>query len=395
MQPSTRYIISTGLAIFSMFFGAGNLMYPLVVGLTSGQYTTFGMMGFLLTAVCLPVLGLIGIILFDGNYHAFFDRLGNTLGNTLLTICMFIIGPVIAIPRIVTLSHTMTAPFIPITFLQESTPLASFIFACVFLGLTFLATYRAKKVVSIIGNVISPLLLVSLITIIIKGIITAQEVITTTETPLSAFTNNTMRGYETLDLLGAIFFTTVIVANLKQSFPQASSKKLATIGLKSGLIGTSLLGLVYAGMSYLGAYHGHAFTMINAGELFREISFKILGSHGAFIIGIAVLMACLSTAIALSAVTAQFLREQLQKKTNLIISYRNALITILCASIPLSVFGLDQVLALTGGAITYIGYPVIITLTTCNTLYKLTGFKPVLTPTIITFILATAKYYWL
>ncbi len=395
MQPSTRYLVSTGLAIFSMFFGAGNLMYPLVVGLTSGQYTTFGMMGFLLTAVFLPVLGLISMILFDGNYQAFFDRLGHTLGNILLTTCVIIIGPLIAIPRITTLSHTMTAPFIPITFLQQSTPLASFIFACLFLGVTFLATYRATKVVSIIGNVISPLLLLSLITIIVKGIITAQDVIATTETPLSAFANNAMRGYETLDLLGAIFFTTVIVTTLRQSFPQASSKQLATVGLKSGLIGTSLLGLVYVGMSYLGAYHGHAFTAINAGELFREISFKILGSHGAFVIGIAVLMACLSTAIALSTITAQFLKNQLQKYTNITISYKYALITILCASMPLSVFGLDQVLALTGSAITYIGYPVIITLTICNTLHKLTGFKPVLVPTIITFVAATAKYYWL
>jgi LIVCS family branched-chain amino acid:cation transporter len=378
-----------------MFFGAGNLMYPLVVGLTSGQYTTFGMIGFLLTAVCLPVLGLISMILFDGNYNEFFNRLGNTLGNKLLALCMFIIGPVIAIPRIVTLSHTMTSPFIPVTLLQTSTPLASFIFACLFLGLTFLATYRATKVVNIIGNIISPILLISLITIIIKGILTAEKVISSTETAITAFTNNVMRGYETLDLLGAIFFTTVIITNLKQSFPQASSKKLATIGLKSGLIGTSLLGLVYVGMSYLGAYHGHEFTMINAGELFREVSFKILGSNGACVIGISVLMACLSTAIALSTITALFLKEQLQKNINLTISYRNSLITILFASIPLSVFGLDQVLALTGGAITYIGYPVIITLTVCNTLYKLTGFKPVLTPTLIIFFITTIKYYWL
>jgi len=395
MQPSSRYLISTGLAIFSMFFGAGNLMYPLVVGLTSGKYTVFGMIGFLLTAVCLPVLGLISMILFNGDYQAFFNRLGHVLGNTLLTACIIIIGPLIAIPRITTLSHTMIAPFIPIAFLQETTPLASFVFACLFLGLTFLATYRASKVVSIIGNVISPLLLLSLATIIIKGIMTAQEVIATTETPFSSLTNNAIRGYETLDLLGAIFFTTVIITTLRQDFAKASSKQLAAVGLKSSLIGTSLLGIVYIGMSYLGAHHGHAFTMINAGELFREISFKILGSYGAFIIGIAVLMACLSTAIALGTVTAQFLRDQVQTYANVSLSYKNALIAILCASIPLSVFGLDKVLELTGGAITYIGYPVIITLTVCNTLHKLTGFKPVLVPTLVTFVVATAKYYWL
>ena len=139
-KPSS-YIITVGLAIFSMFFGAGNLVFPLKVGLESGCHTGFGMAGFILTAVCLPLLGLIAMILFDGNYDAFFERLGKNIGKVILFMCMVVIGPLLAIPRIVTLSHTMIAPFIPIPFLQSTNPQSSFVFALLFLGVTFVATY--------------------------------------------------------------------------------------------------------------------------------------------------------------------------------------------------------------------------------------------------------------
>src|ERR1700742_4703721 len=149
---STTFV--TGLAIFSMLFGAGNLMYPLKVGMVSGELNWLGMLGFFITAICLPLTGLIAMILFDGNYETFFNRVGKIPGELLIFSCMMIIRPVLAIPRITTLSHTMMAPFMPI--LNVITPLNSFIFSLIFLGVTFLATYRENKIVSILGNVISP-----------------------------------------------------------------------------------------------------------------------------------------------------------------------------------------------------------------------------------------------
>jgi LIVCS family branched-chain amino acid:cation transporter len=102
-----KHIISTGLAIFSMLFGAGNLMYPLQVGMVSGPLTWIGMIGFAITAVCLPIAGLIGMLLFNGDFRAFYYRLGPVAGSILLFISILIIGPMVAIPRITTLSHTI------------------------------------------------------------------------------------------------------------------------------------------------------------------------------------------------------------------------------------------------------------------------------------------------
>lgn len=384
-QNGTFIIFSVGLAIFSMLFGAGNLMYPLEVGMISGEYTVYGMLGFLATSVCLPVIGLISMILFDGNYCSFFLRAGKITGNLFLFVCIVIIGPLLAIPRIVTLSHVMIAPFLPIPFLQEITYSSSFIFSLIFLGITFIATYRESKIIDLLGKVISPLLLLSLIIIIGKGFLSSGEIVPTESTIWELIKRNFILGYQTLDLLGAIFFASIVLTLLRSTFGEdkKSPHELAVIGCKAGLIGVSLLSLVYVGMAFLGMYHGHGLSLLNAGQLFREISFIVLGSHGAIIISTAVLMACFSTSIALSAVVSEYLQDMIGHKN---LSYANALLLVLISSIPLSIFGLSKVLALAGGPLTYVVYPCLITLTVCNLLYKAIGFSWVKLPLFVTFV---------
>ncbi|MCL4229533.1 branched-chain amino acid transport system II carrier protein [Candidatus Dependentiae bacterium] len=382
--------ISTGLAVFAMFFGAGNLIYPLVVGMTSGNSTGLGFLGFSLTAVLLPLAGLVAMILFEGDYEAFFNRLGKIPGALLIAICMIIIGPLIAIPRIVTLSHTMIAPFMPLKTLQVINPLSSFIFAIIFLGVTFLMTYRENKIVNLLGSIVSPLLLISLAIIIIKGFFSGTTPIASTYTPLQIVIKNVIRGYETLDLLGGIFFASIVFKILKQT-TESNVKRLAYLGLKSGLLGVGLLALIYAGMSYLSAFNGLGLESLDAGELFREISFRVLGNGGTAIIGTAVLMACLSTSIALGAVVGEYVQHTIARDR---ISFVTALLLVLAASIPLSIYGLRSVLMLTGGVITYVGYPILIALTIANIVYKLFAIRAVKAPVLVVFVIALISYLW-
>jgi LIVCS family branched-chain amino acid:cation transporter len=387
------HIVTTGLAIFSMFFGAGNLMYPLRIGALSGDQTLWGLLGFLTTAACLPVLGLFAMILFDGDYKAFFNRLGSNAGSIVIFISMLIIGPLIAIPRIVTLSHTMTAPFIPFAFLKAINPISSLIFSIVFLGITFLLTFRENNIVDVLGNIISPLLLGALAIIIGKGCWFAGS---TTHND-AAIGENFLRGftigYETLDLLGAIFFSSIVLTILRKTAGkdiQYNQRGLAMISLKAGVLGVSLLAMVYIGMSLLGMYYGQGID-VNSGELFRIISFKILGDSGTLIIATAVLMACLSTAIALAAVIAEYIQYEICKNT---IGYVPALLITLAACLPLCIAGLDNVLLLTAGPICYIGYPVIIAITFCNIAYKLFNFQPIKMPVFLTFAIALVSYLY-
>lgn len=388
-------IVTIGLAIFSMLFGAGNLMYPLVVGMNSGCKSWIGMSAFLVTAVALPLLGLLTMLLFDGNYHEFFDRMGTRIGKLFILASMLIIGPGLVIPRIVTLSHVMMTPFIPWTFLADVTPYSSLVFALIFLGVTFLCTYKESKIVTLLGNVISPLLLISLTIIIGKGLLSSSYCVSSSQTIGQVIINNLILGYGTLDLLGAIFFSSMILGLIKPLLNNQAQKghtQRLRVGLLSGVLGTSILAAIYCGMAFLGAYFGHGLEGTNAGSLFREISLRVLGSHAALIIAVAVLMACLSTAIALVVVVAEYVQKTLFSDR---ISYLSALVAVLLLSIPLSIFGLGYVLSLTGGSITYIGYPVLICLTLCNLLYKTTGMNWVKLPVALTFGLALISYMWL
>lgn len=389
-QPIRLFTVA--FAVFSMFFGAGNLIYPLQVGLTSGSNGIIGLIGFLLTAVLLPFLGLLAMILFDGNYNEFFNRLGVIPGQTILFICLMVIGPVIAIPRIVTLSHVMTAPFIPVRFLQEITPLSSLIFGLVFLTITFIATYRPGKVVEVIGNIITPALLACLGLIISVGLWTTEHAIPTTTDWWSIFSTNIVRGYETLDLLAGIFFASTVINMLKNNVQgENKMRTLTKLCLRAGAIGVGLLALVYTAMHFLGVFHGHGAEDMNAGELFSYISFKILGMYGAAIIATAVLMACLSTAIALCATVARYVQYTICRNR---IQYIHALLITIIASIPLTIYGLSTVLLFTAGPLVYIGYPVLITLTICNILYKTVGMKSVKIPVLCTFLAALISYLW-
>jgi LIVCS family branched-chain amino acid:cation transporter len=226
--------------------------------------------------------------------------------------------------------------------------------------------------------------------IIGKGIITAKTTTISTLSPLSLFKSGFMMGYQTLDLLGTIFFASVIITILKQT----TSKKedlnaLALNGLKAGLIGLSLLGCVYIGMSMLGAFHSHEFGDVDPGELFRLISFSLLQANGAAIISVTVLLACLSTVIGLSPVVAEYTKSFIFSNK---INYVQALLLVLLSSIPLSTFGLKYVLTVAGGPIVYIIYPVLIALTICNIAYKTCGFNYVKLPVAITTFIALITY---
>ncbi|MGA9530374.1 MAG: branched-chain amino acid transport system II carrier protein [Candidatus Babeliales bacterium] len=379
-KATSRTVFTAGLAIFSMLFGAGNLIYPLYVGMVSGDLNTWGMCGFLLTAALLPILGFIAMLLFNGDYNSFFNRLGPLVGQILIFLSMLIIGPLIAIPRITTLSHTMIAPFIPFALLQTITPLSSFIFSLLFLGVTFLGTYRENKIVSILGNIVSPLLLFSLSIIIIKGFFSAQMVAHNANGIGAVFRQNAILGYGTLDLFGALFFSSIVLNILHATHKEYSTKETIHIGIQSGIIGILLLSLVYWGISLLGVYHGHNLAALNPGELFRHISWNVVGAHGAAIIATAVLMACLSTSIALSAVVAGYIQNLFH------IDYIHALSLLILTCIPIATAGLTSVITLTK-VIASATYPAIIMLTLCNIGYKLVGFKPVKLPVFIIFII--------
>ncbi|MBT3455581.1 branched-chain amino acid transporter [bacterium] len=383
-QNVGSYLIPTGLAIFSMLFGAGNLMFPINVGRIAGSSYPIATFGFLVTAAILPLIGLIPIILCRGDYVEFFGKIGKIPGTIAIFVCLTFIGPVYVMPRIVGVSHALLDPFIP--------GMSLVIFTILFLALTFLITYKESNIIDILGKVMSPLLLISLFIIIIKGYFTAGSTEVSSISSGTLFWKNFIYGYNTLDLFGAIFFSSIVISLLKKSLhvkSQADIKKLAIMGFKAGALGTFLLSLVYIGLSYIGAFHGQSLSAINEAEVFSSISIKILGNSGSIIVSIAVLMACLSTVVALATVFAEYLQSLTKNK----LSYTTALVSTLIATGFSSNFGLTWLLAFYEPFI-IIAHPALILLTFLVILNKLFGFKYIKVPVLATFALSFVLHYW-
>jgi branched-chain amino acid:cation transporter, LIVCS family len=369
-------VLEISLVIFAMLFGAGNLMLPLKVGLLSGSKSLWGFAGFAATGVLLPLLGLLTIIGFDGDYNAFFSRVGRIPGALITLLCILALGPLIIMPRIVTFSYEMLQPFLP--------PMPVWLFAIGFLSLVFLATYRPGQLLAIIGKFLSPLKVVSLCIIVLAGLIYRVPVATVATPPLELLWAGVKYGFGTLDLLGTIFFGSIVVKLLKaQTQGEVSVRQRIKMAGIAGIGASLLLGLVYAGMCLLGAFHGQGLEHLNEGQLFSTVSFRILGIYGAALIGFTVFLACFTTTVALAAVVTDYVSSLLGGK----IKYAKILAAVLAICLIPASFGLSFIMQFSMPVIVAF-YPVLIVIAACNALYKLVGFKIIKLPVFIAFIVS-------
>ncbi len=384
---SESIILKTSLAIFAMLFGSANLIFPIKLGAISGDHTWLGLIGFMLSGILIPIFGLIGMVFFDGDYRSFFYRMGKVPGDILIFLCMLIIGPILAIPRIISLTYATLAPF-----LGQYINLATF--SILFVSMTFLLAYKESSVINLIGKVLSPLKLLSLIAIFVIGYIGHEAAPISNISNSLIFHDGLLYGYNTLDLLGAIFFAYITINALyttEDKSKETGSKKIAKIMLYSSVIAGVLLATVYGALAYLGAWYGSEFASQDLSEVFIKTILKIVGEKGALVLGITVFIACLTTIIALSSVASSYLKNDvLDKKLSLNIPYTACLIGTLGLAAFMAQFKLDPLIRYSEPVIKII-YPVLIALTFCNLAYKLWGFKPVKAPVLIT--LVTSIFY--
>ncbi len=383
-QNNSIKMSTIGLAIFTMLFGAGNIIYPIRAGVLAGSKHSIGILGFLMTGVLLPIIGLVAMILFEGNYTQFFNRTGKIPGFLSIMFCMLILGPLIVMPRCVTVPYEMITPFFPSLTLP--------IFSIIFCLLTFALTYKESKMLDILGKYMSPILIGSLGLIITLGLINSNHTtLQQFKSGSEVFFDQVIAGFQTLDLIGALFFAYIIIRLIKTAPGNSniSSKELALICLKGSILTGALMTAFYVGFNLLGAYYAHLITpdmMGNGAAIFRTIALHIVGTQGIFLLVLAVIITCLSTLTALAAVFAEYLRNEIFDKT---ISYVYCLIIGLSITAIISNFGLAKILAW-GYPIITTGYPIIVTITLCNIAYKLFNFEWIKLPT---FIVTIAMIY--
>jgi LIVCS family branched-chain amino acid:cation transporter len=367
-----------------MFFGAGNIVFPLAMGQFAQDQNIFAIIGFLITAVGVPFIGLISMTLFDGDYHRFFERIGKIPGFFIAFAIMGLIGPFGAMPRVIALSYSTSKIFVPnISLLYFS------FFSCV---LIFLLTYKRQRILDILGYVLTPLLLISLIILIVKGISSASEPLPSGLSSSNAFFHGLQLGYNTMDLMGAFFFSSVVILCLKKELHpegQKDFRRLITMTLKASCLGAFLLALVYIGSSYVAAYNSEILKSVPPDEILATLSLQILGPYAGIVAVSAVALACLTTAIALAAVFAEYLHEDITFEK---IGYVPCLIFTLIATFLMSTLNFSGIMNFLG-PILIVCYPALIVLSVVNLMYKLYGFKLVLLPVGVVFILSLIVYW--
>jgi LIVCS family branched-chain amino acid:cation transporter len=209
-HEKTSQIISVGIAIFAMLFGAGNVVFPLGLGRDVGSQIMFAVAGLSITAIIVPILGLISVLLFDGDYKKFLGMTGRISGSFIAFVCMILIGPFGAIPRCITLSYAAIK--------WHFTNLPLFVFSLVISCLIFAATFKRSYVIELFGKVLGPLKLTLLLSVIVLGFFSTATSVESSFTPISSFFRGLQEGYWTLDLLGMIFFSGLIMASIKSKY---------------------------------------------------------------------------------------------------------------------------------------------------------------------------------
>lgn len=361
-----RYL-TMGLAMFSMFFGAGNVIFPLIIGQVTGEQVPYALLGLLLTAVGIPFIGLITMILFQGDYNHFFARFSTSLGLILMWLIMLLLGPFGAIPRCIALSYSTCKTILP----NLPSPLFSG-FACLII---FLCSLRKSQILNLLSYILTPLLLLSLGFILIKGFFAPGTLQASLLSNGQSFTYGLIEGYNTMDLLAAFFFSTVIFEGLKLSFDSTEKdrdKKIFFLALKASAIGAMLLSIVYVGFSFLAARHSADITATSPDLLLGALITKILGAQAGIFTSLIIALACLTTAIALAATLSEFLQKTLFRHR---ISYIQALLLTLSITYGVSILEFNGIAALLTPILQF-AYPVLIVLTLFNLFYQLYRFKP-------------------
>lgn len=379
---TTKQILSLGVALFAMFFGAGNVVFPLDLGRVMGDSIPFALLGLFLSGVLMPLTGVFACAFFEGDYKAFFHRIGYIPGELLTLVCMVTIGSLGAIPRTVTLSHAAFSWYFPAFPLWVFTIIAGIII--------LFFTLREGKVVDVIGRYLGPIKIFLLSSVIISGFFVPSALIHTDFTSLQSFAVGLFAGYGTLDLLGAIFFAKLIILSVGHEATVDKSAFLKGL-LKAGAIGALLLGTVYSGFMITSALHGSQIPAVGRDQLIFALGDFLLGRLG-ILVSFTVAIACLTTAIALTAVFSDYVSNDLFRGR---LSYKAAVVMnvfIICAFSNLGFEGIMKMVI----PVALICYPALIVLSLVNIAYKTVGFKPVKIPVYVALAFSTLRYIgWL
>lgn len=352
MRREYRDIFIVGFALFSSFFGAGNVIFPPFLGLESGTNWLISFIFYYMADIGLALVAIFSMIKTGSDVDGMTSHLGKVPGKIFTSIIVLCIGPLVAIPRTAATTYEMTV--VPIT--GMSSDLLSIITIVAYFALILVLCIKESSVVDIVGKFLTPALFAGLLILIIKGII--SPIGTIAEVPLenSLVINSITSGYQTMDVLAALIFGVMIVKSVTEKGYEDKKQKNKIIGWSSIVAGVGLL-IVYGGLSYLGATASAIYpTDINRSVLLLSIIEQVLGQAGIMILGIVVALACITTAVALVGASGTYF----ERLSNGKLKYKTIVIGTCVLSTAIATLGLDAIISVTGPILNIV-YPAALT----------------------------------
>lgn len=337
-----RSLIAIGLMLFALFFGAGNLIFPAALGQRAGTNVWFAMMGFVLTGVGLPLAGVLAMGR-SGCRHVQ-DLAGRVhpVFGMLFTLALYLsIGPAFAIPRTGTVSYEIAVrPFLS----EGASDWAQMIFLAIFFLITLWLSINPKKLVGRIGGVLTPILLTVIVVLIVKSLITPPgshgAPTAAYATPIKAFVQGFVDGYNTLDALASFVFGILVIEFVTQRGATTRHEVMGAT-MRAGLIAIGCLGVVYVFIAGLGAASVEQLGILDTGAPVLAGSARLLfGELGAMILAIIVLLACLTTSIGLVTSCAHYFHSQFGG-----LSYKGYAVAFVIVSFAVGTFGLKTIIS--------------------------------------------------
>jgi LIVCS family branched-chain amino acid:cation transporter len=363
-------ILSTGLAMFSMFFGSGNLVFPLLVGKMSQGHYLVSLLGILLTGVLVPFLGILAMFLFKGDSKEFFGRLGSKAVFWFPLFALSLMGPFGVLARCITVAHGA------FKLLAPTTPAWTFSLAAC--ACIYLLTIRKNKIVSLLGSSLTPLLLVSLAAIAYFGFLHTSLPVASETGTWDSFKEGIFQGYQTMDLLAAFFFSVFVIKHLGEN-----EKTALSTFFKASLVGAGLLSAVYFILVLLGSMYATELQTVRPEEMLGFVAKQALGEFAAPVVCVTVIFACLTTAIVLSSLFSDFLRTEVSKNR---FSHSLSLFITLGIAFGVSTLEFSGIMKIIGPILEFT-YPALIVFTITNIFHKLWGLKIVRLPTALAILL--------
>ena len=347
MEIKRKDIIVCGFALFAIFFGAGNMIFPPYLGVMAGDRWFTAAIGFLLSDPVLPVLGVIVTARLGGRAIDLGKRVGWKFSAVISAICILIIGPFFAVPRTGATTHEMfIAPNLP------SVP--AFVTSIVFFGLTLYLVLNPGKVLDYIGQFLTPALLIILAVITAVAIANPPAAAIATDTP-ELFKMSFKEGYQTMDALGASLMSGIVLTDLiRRGYTDDKTQVKASIQI--GIIAFICLALVYGSLTYVGSTVSSMFTpdMDRTAILLGTVE-TLLGGVGKFLLGLGVALACLTTSTGLISTCGNFFNDVSDGK----LQYKHIVTVATIIAFAISLIGVEGIINVAVPVLTAV-FPIVI-----------------------------------